>query len=53
MLTIREIRNDAHDATTIRTGGNLGRRQSVRIHRRWLAIVWRCPLTIEKFAAKG
>ena len=45
--------DDAHDATTIRTGGNLGRRQSVRIHRRWLAIVWRCPLTIEKFAAKG
>ena len=45
--------DDAHDATTIRTGGNLGRRQSVRIHRRRLAIVWRCPLTTEKFAAKG
>jgi len=45
--------DDAHDATTIRTGGNLGPRQSVRIHRRRLAIVWRCRLTIEKFAAKG
>src|SRR6476661_10093468 len=45
--------DDAHDATTIRTGGSLGPRQSVRIHRRWLAIVWRCPLTIEKFAAEG
>src|SRR6476659_2746137 len=45
--------DDAHDATTIRTGGNLGPLQSVRIHRRRLAIVWRCPLTIEKFAAKG
>lgn len=45
--------DDAHDATTIRTGGNLGPRQSVRIDRRRLAIVWRCPLTIEKFAAEG
>src|SRR4029077_18888045 len=45
--------DDAHDATTIRTGGELGPRQSVRIHRRRLAIVWRCRLTIEKFAAKG
>lgn len=45
--------DDAHDATTIRRGGNLGPRQSVRIHRRRLATVWRGPLTIEKFAAKG
>ena len=45
--------DDAHDATTIRTGRNLGPRQSVRIPRRRLAIVWRCPLTIEKFAAEG
>ncbi len=45
--------DDAHDATTLRTGGSLGPRQSVRLHRRRLAIVWRCPLTIEKFAAKG
>ena len=42
--------DDAHDATTIRTGGNLGPRQSVRIHRRRLAIVWRGPLTIEMYA---
>ena len=46
--------DDAHDATTIRTGGYLGLRLSVRIHGRRLAIVWRCPLMIEKKgAAKG
>ncbi len=32
---------------------SLGRRQSVRLRRRRLAIVWRCPLTIEKFTAEG
>ena len=44
--------NDAHDATTIGTGRNLGG-LSFRIHRRRLAVVWGCPLMIEKFAAKG
>jgi hypothetical protein len=45
--------NDAHDATTIGTGRNLDPGLSFRIHRRRLAIVWGCPLAIEKFAAKG
>ena len=45
--------NDAHDATTIGTGRNLGPGLSFRIHRRRLAVVWGCPLMIEKFAAKG
>jgi hypothetical protein len=45
--------NDAHDATTIGTGWNLGPGLSFRIHRRRLAIVWGCPLAIEKFEAKG
>lgn len=44
--------NDAHDATTIGTGRNLGP-LSFRIHRRRLAVVWGCPLMTEKFAAKG
>ena len=44
--------NDAHDATTIRTGRNFGPGLSFRIHRRRLAVVWVC-LMIEKFAAKG
>ena len=42
--------NDAHDATTIGTGRKLGPGLSFRIRR---AIVWGCPLAIEKFAAKG
>jgi hypothetical protein len=45
--------NDAHDATTIGAGRNLGPRLSVRIHGRRLSIVWRCPFVIEKGAAKG
>src|ERR1700687_3664694 len=45
--------NDAHDTTTIGTGRKLGPDLSFRIHRRRLAIVWGCPLMIEKFAAKG
>ena len=45
--------NDAHDATTIGTGRNLGPGLSFRIHRRRLAVVWGCPLMIEKFAATG
>jgi hypothetical protein len=45
--------NDAHDATTIGTGRNLGPGLSFRIDRRRLAVVWGCPLMIEKFAAKG
>ena len=45
--------NDAHDATTIGTGRNLGPGMSVRSTGDGSAIVWRCPLMIEKFAAKG
>ena len=33
--------------------GTLAHVRASEIHRRRLAIVWRCPLTIEKFAAKG
>jgi hypothetical protein len=45
--------NDAHDATTIGTGRNLGPGLSFRIRTRRLAVIWRCPLMIEKIAAKG
>ena len=45
--------NDAHDATTIGTGRNLGPRLSFRIHGRRLAVVWRCLLMIKNGAAKG
>jgi hypothetical protein len=45
--------DDAHDASTIGTGGYLGPRLRIRTHGRRLAIVWGCPLMIEKGAAKG
>jgi len=45
--------NDAHDATTIGTGRNLGPGLSFRIHRRRLAVVLGCRFMIEKFAAKA
>ena len=44
--------DDAHDAATIGTGRYLGRPLKIRTHGRRLAIVWRCPVMIEKFAAK-
>ena len=44
--------DDAHDASTIGTGGNLSPRLRIRTHGRYLNIVWRCRLRIEKFAAK-
>lgn len=45
--------DDAHDATIIRRGGNLGPGLSARIHVQRFAIVLRCPLMTKNGAAKG
>ena len=45
--------DDAHDAATIGTETSLGPRLRIRTHERRLDVVWRCPLMIEKFVAKG
>ena len=45
--------DDAHDASTLGTGSNLGLRLRVRTHGGRLNIVWRCPFMIEKGEAKS